>query len=185
MVQGRAGGSVVYAKDCKTDGAKLAAAIYAAAVAMKEKDVPMEDTVCFLAPAQVALLLQTDKVTDRFAGNAGDYSKGEIGFIGGIKIIETNYLPNTNIAEPSATDTVNIPRNPYYGDFSKTAGLVMNKGAIGTITRKGLTVEATWLPEELTWLLTARTLEGHGILDPRRAVEIRDDDAPVPSGSST
>lgn len=185
MVQGRAGGSVVYAKDCKTDGEKLAAAIYAAGVAMKEKDVPMEDTVCFLAPAQVALLLQTDKVTDRFAGVAGDYSKGEIGYIGGIKIIETNYLPNTNITQPEASESVNVPRNIYYGDFSKTAGLVMNKGAIGTITRKGLTVEATWLPEELTWLLTARTLEGHGILDPRRAVEIRDDDAPAGSGSGS
>ena len=185
MVQGRAGGSVVYSKNCKTDADKLAAAIYAAGVALREKDVPMEDTVCFLAPAQVALLAQKDKISDKNLGGSGNYSQGTVGFIGGIRIVETNYLPNTNIPQPSATESANVPRNIYYGDFSKTAGLVMNKGAIGTITRKGLTVEATWLPEELTWLLTARTLEGHGILDPRRAVEIRDDDAPTSSGSGT
>ena len=65
----------------------------------------------------------------------------------------------------------------YYGDFSNTAGLVMGKGAIGTIVRKGITVETTWLPTELCWLLTARNLQGHGILDPRKAVEIRDEAA--------
>ena len=53
----------------------------------------------------------------------------------------------------------------------------MGKGAIGTIVRKGITVETTWLPQELCWLLTARNLQGHGILDPRRAVEIRDEAA--------
>ena len=61
----------------------------------------------------------------------------------------------------------------------------MQKGAIGTVTRKDLTVECTWLPEELTWLLTARNLQGHGILDPRRAVEIRNDSAPTTSGSGS
>lgn len=172
MLQGRAGGSVIYSEGCKTDADKLAAAIFAAGVAMKEKDVPFEDIVCFLPPAQVALLCQFDKITNRNAGNAGDYSKGEVGYIGGIKIIETNYLPTTNIPQ---ADTG--ARNIYYGDFSNTVGLVMQKGAVATVTRKGLTVECTWLPDELVWLLTARNLQGHGILDPRRAVEIRNDAA--------
>ena len=180
MVAGRAGGSVIKAEGCRDDGEKLAKAIYAAGVAMKEKDVPYEDIVCFLRPAQVAILAQTDKITDKNLTGSGNYSQGTVGFINGIQIIETNYLPSTNITDTigSVTDG-NKPKhgsdeNPYTGDFSNTVGLVMQKGAIGTITRKGLTVEATWLPQELSWLLTARTLEGHGILDPRRAVEIQD-----------
>jgi hypothetical protein len=175
MVSGRAGGSVIKSQGCKTDAAKLAAAIFAAGVAMKEKDVPYEGIVCFLRPAQVALLAQYDKITDKNLGASGNYAKGTVGFVNGIQVIETNYLPSTNIAQDTSGN--NTPNNTYYGDFSNTTGLVMAKGAIGTIVRKGITVEATWLPQELTWLLTARTLQGHGILDPRKAVEIRDEAA--------
>lgn len=176
MVTGRAGGTVIKALGCKTDASKLAAAIFAAGVAMKEKDVPFgDDIVCFLRPAQVALLAQYDKITDKNLGGAGNYAKGTVGFINGIQIIETNYLPQTNIAADTSGN--NVPNNVYHGDFSKTAALIMQKGAIGTISRKGLTVECTWLPQELTYLLTARNLQGHGILDPRRAVEIRDEAA--------
>lgn len=180
MVEGRPGGSVIKAQGCKTDADMLAKAIYAAGVAMKEKDVPFDDIVCFLRPAQVALLAQYDKITDKNLGGSGNYSKGTVGFINGIRIIETTYLPAKEITEgnaPGQKAGTNTPRNVYTGDFTNTCGLVMQKGAIGTITRKGLTVEATWLPQELAWLLTARTLEGHGILDPRRAVEIRDEAA--------
>ena len=174
MVQGRAGGSVVKSQGCKTDASKLAAAIYAAGIALKEKDVPYEDIVCFLRPAQVGLLAQYDKITDKNLGGSGNYAKGTVGFLNGIQIIETNYLPSTNITKDT-TSTDNQPNGTYIGDFSNTAGLVMGKGAIGTIVRKGVTVETTWLPQELCWLLTARNLQGHGILDPRKAVEIRDE----------
>lgn len=175
MVQGRAGGSVVKALGCKADATKLAAAIFAAGVALKEKDVPFEDIVCFLRPAQVALLAQFDKISDKNLGGSGEYAKGTVGFIGGIRIIETNYLPQTNIVKDASGN--NVPNNVYYGDFSKTCGLIMKKGAVGSISRKDLTVECTWLPEELTFLLTARNLQGHGILDPRLSVEIRDEAA--------
>ena len=175
MVTGRADGSIIKSLGCKTDAAKLAAAIYAAGVAMREKDVPMDDVACFLRPAQVALLAQADKITDKNLGGSGNYSLGTVGFINGIRIIETNYLPQTNIAQDVSGNAV--ANNIYYGDFSKTAGLVLRKGAIGTITRKDLTVACDWLPTELTYLLTARNLQGHGILDPRCAVEIRDEAA--------
>jgi hypothetical protein len=174
MVLGRAGGTVIKSLGCKSDAVKLAAAIFAAGVAMKEKDVPMEDTVCFLRPTQVALLAQYDKISDKNLGGSGEYCKGTVGFINGIRIIETNYLPNTAIAQ-DVSGTVATPNNIYYGDFSKTAGLIINKGAIGTISRKGLTVSCDWLPTELTYLLVARNLQGHGVLDPRKAVEIRDE----------
>lgn len=174
MVEGRSGGSVVLAEGCKTDAETLAAAIYAAGIALKEKDVPYQDIVCFLRPAQVGLLAQYDKITDKNLGGAGNYAKGTVGFLNGIQVIETNYLPSTNIEEVTDSED-NQAKNVYYGDFSNTAGLVMGKGAIGTVVRKGVTVEVTWIPQELCWLLTARNLQGHGILDPRMAVEIRDE----------
>ena len=173
MVEGRAGGTVIKAQGAKTDAEKLAAAIYAAGVALKEKDVPYEDLVCFVRPAQYALLAQFDKITDKNLGGAGNYAKGVVGFVNGIPVVETNYLPSTNIARGEGSDAQ--ANGTYYGDFTNTTALVMGKGAIGTIVRKGVTVETTWLPQELCWLLTARNLQGHGILDPRKAVEIRDE----------
>lgn len=184
MVAGRAGGSVIKAQGCKTDAEKLAAAIYAAGIALKEKDVPYDDIVCCLRPAQVGLLAQYDKITDKNLGGSGNYSKGTVGFLNGIQVIETNYLPSTNIAKDTVSGN-NQPNGVYYGDFSNTAGLVMGKGAIGTIVRKGITVETTWLPQELCWLLTARNLQGHGILDPRKAVVIRDEAATVSTESTS
>ena len=173
MVEGRAGGTVIKAQGAKTNAEKLAAAIYAAGVALKEKDVPYEDLVCFVRPAQYALLAQYDKITDKNLGGAGNYAKGVVGFINGIPVVETNYLPSENIQKGVGSDAQ--ANGTYYGDFTNTTALVMGKGAIGTIVRKGVTVETTWLPQELTWLLTARNLQGHGILDPRKAVEIRDE----------
>lgn len=187
-LKGRAGGSVIKAKGCSTDGNKLAAAVFAAGVAMKEKNVPFRDIACFVRPAEAALLIQTDKITDKNLTGSGNYAQGTIGFIGGIQVIETNFLPSTNITTSVGTVTgSNVPKNDYKGDFSNTVALVMQKGAVGTITRKDLTVECTWLPQELVWLLTARNLQGHGVLDPRRAVEIRDEEEPTttPSTPST
>lgn len=173
MVAGRPGGTVVKAQGCAENAEKLAAGIYAAGVAMREKDVPFEDIAVFLRPTQVALLAQFDKITDKNLGGSGNYAEGYVGKIGGIKVIETNFLPNENI--PQATGDKAKPNGTYYGDFSNTVGLVMHKGAVGSISRKGLTMEYTWLPQELVWLITARNLQGHGILDPRCAVEIVDE----------
>ena len=78
-------------------------------------------------------------------------------------------MPQTNITQ--SNDTTN-PNNVYYGDFSNTAALVMNRNAIGTVSREGLIVEPKWILERLAHLLTARILQGHGILRPECAVEI-------------
>jgi hypothetical protein len=48
----------------------------------------------------------------------------------------------------------------------------MNKNAVGTVSRQGLIVEPKWMLERLAHLLTARILQGHGILRPDCAVEI-------------
>lgn len=173
MLVGRPGGSVVKAPGSKTDPEKLCSAIFAAIVAMKEKNVRMTDVACFVRPAEAAMLVQYDKVTDKNLGGSGSFSEGYIGKIGGIPIIETTFLPQENVER--ATGDENKPNNIYYGDFSNTVALMLKKGAVGTVARKKITVACDWLPTELTWLLTARNLQGHGILDPRCAVEIVDE----------
>lgn len=179
-VVGRAGGSVIKAgTDVKTDAAKLAAAIYAAGVELDEKDVPEEDRYCFVKPLQYAMLAQYEDIKNHDIGT-GSYSEGTTGKLNNIQVIKTNHLPTTNITQ--SQDTTN-PNNVYYGDFSKTAALVMNRQAIGTVSRQGLIVEPKWILERLSHLLTARILQGHGILRPECAVEISADTATSGSGS--
>lgn len=168
-VTGRAGGTVIKAgADANTDAAKLAAAIYTAGVELDEKDVPEEDRYAFVRPLQYALLAQYEDIKNHDIGT-GSYSEGTTGKLNNIQVIKTNHLPKTNITQ---SQDVTNPNNVYYGDFSKTAALVMNRQAIGTVSRQGLIVEPKWILERLSHLLTARILQGHGILRPECAVEI-------------
>lgn len=169
IVNGGNGGTVLNAgATALTSGETLAAAIYTAGVELDQKDIPEEDRYAFVRPLQYALLAQYEDIKNHDIGT-GSYSEGTTGKLNGIKVIKTNHLPSTNITQSQDTTK---PNNVYYGDFSKTACLVMNKQAVGTVSRQGLIVEPKWMLERLSHLLTARILQGHGILRPDCAVEI-------------
>lgn len=169
IVQGGNGGSVINAgATALTSGETLAAAIYAAGVELDEKNIPESDRYAFVRPLQYALLAQYEDIKNHDIGT-GSYSEGTTGKLNGIQVIKTNHLPRTNITQ--SVEATN-PNNVYYGDFSNTACLVMNKNAVGTVSRQGLIVEPKWILERLAHLLTARILQGHGILRPDCAVEI-------------
>jgi hypothetical protein len=169
IVTGGNGGSVIKAgANVLTSGETLAAAIYTAGVEMDEKNIPEADRYAFVRPLQYALLAQYEDIKNHDIGT-GSYSEGTTGKLNNIQVIKTNHLPKTNITQ--SVDATN-PNNVYYGDFSNTACLVMNKNAVGTVSRQGLIVEPKWILERLAHLLTARILQGHGILRPDCAVEI-------------
>lgn len=169
IVAGRDGGSIIKAgANVLTDAATLAASIYTAGVEMDEKNIPDADRTAFVRPLQYALLCQYENIADKNIGG-GSYEAGTTGKLNNIKIVKTNHLPKSNIEQAAGSAN---PNNIYYGDFSKTACLVMNKQAVGTVTRQGLMVEAEWQLEKLAHLLVARILQGHGILRPEAAVEI-------------
>ena len=173
-IEGRPGGTVMKAgDDVKTDAAVLAAAIYSAGVELDEKNVEEFDRYCFVRPLQYAMLAQYEDIKNHDIGT-GSYTDGTTGKLNNIQVIKTNHLPQTNITQ--SVDTTQ-PNNVYYGDFTKTAALVMNRNAIGTVSREGLIVEPKWILERLAHLLTARILQGHGILRPECAVEISADSA--------
>jgi HK97 family phage major capsid protein len=169
IVEGGNGGTVLKAgTNATTDGETLAAAIYMAGVELDNKDIPEEDRYCFVKPLQYAMLAQYEDIKNHDIGT-GSYSDGTTGKLNGIQVIKTNHLPQENIAQ--STDATK-PNNVYYGDFSNTAALVMNRQAVGTVSLQGLIVEPKWMLERLGHLLTARILQGHGILRPDCAVEI-------------
>ncbi len=165
-VTGGNGGTVVTAATARTDADVLVAAIFDAAQALDEKDVPDSDRYVFVKPDQYYLLVNSSsKLINRDYGNEGNGSiaKGTVMQVAGCEVVKTNNLPSTNVTTgPTA----------YRGDFSDTAALVMQKGATGTVKLIDLAVEAAYQIREQGWFLVGKYAIGHGILRPECAVEI-------------
>ena len=138
---------------------------------MDEKDVPENDRVVIVKPAQYYNLVQTTNVINRDWGGAGVYADGTVLRVAGIQIVKSNNVPSTNIA--AATSGEN---NTYHGNFSTTVALVMQKSAIGTVKLMDLAVEQTSGDYNIMYqgtLMAAKYAMGHGILRPECAVEIK------------
>ena len=170
-VTGGNGGTAITDSDAATNGASLAASIFAAAQAMDEKDVPENDRVAIVKPAQYYQLVQTTDVINRDFGGAGVYADGTVLRVAGIQIVKSNNVPSSNVASATAGEN-----NTYHGNFSTTVALVMQKSAIGTVKLMDLAVERTSGDFEIMYqgtLMAAKYAMGHGILRPECAVEIK------------
>ncbi len=169
-VTGGNGGTAITDADAATNGASLAASIFEAAQAMDEKDVPENDRVAIVKPAQYYNLVQTTDVINRDFGGAGVYADGTVLRVAGIQIVKSNNVPTTNVSAVSGEN------NTYHGNFSTTVALVMQKSAIGTVKLMDLAVERTSGDFEVMYqgtLMAAKYAMGHGILRPECAVEIK------------
>ena len=169
-VSGGNGGSAITDADAKTNGASLAASIFEAAKIMDEKDVPENERVAIVKPAQYYNLVQTTDVINRDWGGAGVYADGTVLRVAGIHIVKSNNVPSTNVSAVSGEN------NTYHGDFSTTAAVVMQKQALGTVKLMDLAVEKTSGDFNIQYqgtLMAAKYAMGHGILRPECAVEIK------------
>jgi N4-gp56 family major capsid protein len=169
-VSGGNGGSAITDADAKTNGASLAASIFEAAKIMDEKDVPENERVAIVKPAQYYNLVQTTDVINRDWGGAGVYADGTVLRVAGIQIVKSNNVPSTNVSAVAGEN------NTYHGDFSTTAAVVMQKQALGTVKLMDLAVEKTSGDFNIQYqgtLMAAKYAMGHGILRPECAVEIK------------
>lgn len=152
------------------DPAKLAAAFYAAAQLMDEKNIPEQDRTAYLPPALYYTLLQSDKVINRdFSSNNGDFAKGKIFEVAGIEILKTNNLPTTNVL---AASVAGGSGDGYIGDFTKTAGLIMHKSAIGTVQLMDLSTRSDYDPRRIGTQVVSKYAVGHGVLRPEGSIEL-------------
>jgi hypothetical protein len=160
------GYSVVDA-DGATNGESLAATAFAIAQRFDENWLPSEGRNLFVKPAQYYLLGQTTKVLNRDWGGSGAYAEGTVLKVGGLEIVKSNNITQTNVASnPSGAN------NTYSGDFSTTICLAGHKSAIGTVRMKDITASADWIPEKLATLLMARMITGTAILRPEAAAVV-------------
>lgn len=149
----------------KTSATDLQSGIYAVMQAFAEKDVPLGQKHCFLKPAQYYLLAQDKNLVNMdWAQGNGNYAEGKVYKVAGVPLVMTNNLPTTNIASgPTA----------YQGDFTKTAALIMDPSAVGTLKLLDLQTEMAWDIRRQGTLIVAKYLMGHGILRPECAAELK------------
>lgn len=137
--------------------------------ALVEKDVPMDELILAVKPAQYYSLMADGDLINLDYGGAGNGSKAEgtIYKAYGFRVIMTNNMPSTVVAQDAGM------RNQYGGDFSKTVALCFHPTAVGTVRRQGVMIEREYSVERQGSLVLAKFVEGHGILRPECAVELK------------
>lgn len=165
------GGSVISAANAETDGSVLADCIFAAAQTLDEKDVPDDERFIAVKPAQYYLLCKVKDLINRDYGGSGSIKDVALQSIANMSLKKSMSLPNgknITIADPHE-------HNDYRGDFTKSVAVVGNRNAVGTVKLKDLTTRMSGSEVKTLFeatLITASYAMGHGILDPRGAIEI-------------
>ena len=170
-ITGGSGGTQITDADAKTNATSMIASVFDAIQALDEKDVPSSDRYCIVTPDVYYQLSNVDKLVSRdFSSNNGDFSKGQVVMIGGVRIIKSNTAVTAFTDQSAAITGTN---NTYNVNAATIAGVVFHKSAVGTVKLKDLVLENTYDPRRLGNLMTARLALGHGILRPESAVSIK------------
>ena len=170
-ITGGSGGTQITDSDAKTNATSMIASVFEAVQALDEKDVPTSDRYCVVTPDVYYQLSNVDKLVSRdFSSNNGDFSKGQVVMIGGVRVIKSNTAVTAFTDQSGAISGTN---NTYNVDAQHIAGVVFHKSAVGTVKLKDLVLENTYDPRRLGNLMTARLALGHGILRPESAVSIK------------
>lgn len=165
-VTGGSGGTRVVNATAKTNIDSFVQSVFDAQTALDQKNVPQEDRFLAVDPGTYYKLVNsTSKAINRDYNPDGNGSVGSgvIFRVAGLPIVKSNYVPSTNVTTGPAT---------YQGDFSALAGLVWQKGAVGTVKLMDLAVEMAYDIRRQGTLIVGKYAVGHGILRPECAVEI-------------
>jgi hypothetical protein len=105
-VTGGDGGSVITDADANTNMASLIDSIFESAEDLDNKDVPEDDRYCVVPPNIYYELVQNDKLVSRDFSNAnGDFGKGVVMEVAGIKIVKLNTATSSFADLSSASNT--------------------------------------------------------------------------------
>jgi hypothetical protein len=161
-----------------TDGKAIVDSIYAALEEFDKKDVT-GDKVCVLPPAQYYALLNASDVTsatwlNKDVGGAGSVSGGAVPMVGGVRIVMSNHIPQTDETTTSATPTplTSSRSGAYKGDFSKLRGLIFTQDAAATVKLLDLGVESEYQIDRQGTIMVAKYAMGHNILRPACAISL-------------
>ncbi len=164
-------GTEIVDADADTNMDSLIASVFEAIQKLDENDVPTTERYMVVTPDIYYKLANVDKLVSRdFSANNGDFGKGSVVAIGGVPVIKSNTAVEAYVN--SSTDSATGQNNDYLVNASDVVATIFQKGAIGSVKRKDLTLESTYDPRRMGTLMTARMMIGSNILRPECAVSI-------------
>lgn len=153
-----------------TNGEHLADAMFLAAQVLDEKEIPEDDRVAFVRPAQYYALVKAVRNINRDWGGSGSFADGNIVKVAGIEIVATNSLPRTDMS--AVTGAAAGTNNRYRGNFANTSALVIQKSALATVKLLDLAIETEYSAERQATFTVGKYAVGHGVLRPEASIEI-------------
>jgi len=159
-----------------TEGAKIVAAIYDALEEFDKKDIT-GDKVCVLPPAQYYALLNATDVTsatwlNKDIGGSGSVSAGVVPQVGGVRILMSNHIPQTDESTTGLTPDPTSRAGAYKANYAKVRGLIFTQDAAATVKLLDLGVESEYQIDRQGTLMVAKYAMGHNILRPGCAISL-------------
>lgn len=173
---------------------QLAAAFFAAARRMDERNVPKSGRFAVLPPEEYYKLVTgggssapyqivlANSAANKDVGGVGSIASGQVPMLAGIEIYSSNHVPQTNMTSDTADtqDGSSLINNDVFGasgvgynsDFRRTKGFISHKAAVGTVKLMDLATEMEYKIELQADLFVAKYAMGHGVLRPECAIEI-------------
>ena len=161
--------------------AELQAMVEAAALRMDLNSVPINDRVLVLRPYEFYQLLNLDAALSKDFNTTGDRSKGVQSFhYLGFEVISmktlADYSGKNAAAMKAAAGLLDFggvdPTTDHSFNGSLLTACAFQKSAAGTLTLKGVTAEANYIPERNATLLNTKMAIGCGALRPEGIVKI-------------
>jgi len=172
-ITGGNGGTVL--TDATYTGADVVKALYLAAAALDNKNVPSEDRFAVVTPNTYWSIVNSTSglaLIDRdFGGESnGSYYDGKLLKVAGFALVKSN---NAAAVLGQTVAGVTGQNNTYSGTFTTTTCVAFHKSAIGTVKLMDLAMETDYDIRLQGNLMVAKYAMGSGILRPESAVEIK------------
>ena len=157
------------------------ASVFAAARALDEKDVPSDGRVLVCSPEVYYTLIQSSRAVNfdfNQQGTNGSYSKGQVSQLAGFSIYSSNHIKQGNVTAKAGEQgfTFNGADTVLSSvDMSKTKMLAFQRGAVGVVKLRDLSMQMTGNDYNVMYqstLMVAKYACGFGYLRPEAVVEI-------------
>jgi hypothetical protein len=168
-------------------GAELVAALFTAAQALDENDVPADGRFCVLRPQEYYKLITggsgslviSTSASNKDVGGSGSLASGSIAQVAGINIFKSTHIPSTDLSAvatgdgAASNDVFGGSGAGYNGNFTNSIGIVAHPSAVGTVKLLDLATESEYQMERQGTLFVAKYAMGHGVLRPECAIELQ------------
>lgn len=157
------------------------AAVFAAAQALDEKDIPSDGRVLVCSPDVYYTLVQSSRAvnTDFNApGVNGGYADGQVARLAGFSIVSSNHIKQGNVTAKAGEQGFTFAGSDTVlssVDMSKTKMLAFQRGSVGVLKLRDLSMQMTGNDYNVMYqatLMVAKYALGFGYLRPEGIVEV-------------